>query len=395
MSARLRFRSRHLRPAHALAALLLAPALAAAAPIQITQGPFNAADPTLSADGQRLVFASASEINGSNADHSWDVFSHSRASGQTQAVSSFTGGPLAGGNQTPRLSADGRTVLYQNFEARPGNTVVFRSLVDAGAGGVPLTGFGTFEMGALSANGGLALLNIANDGLRLFDLGTGGHRLLYGGNSLNFALSGDGRWAARSGFFGDVQLIDLGTGSTRQIAAGTGTVFDADLALSGDGRWLAFTSSLDLLGRNADRNAELYLMSLDSGMLRQLTDDTDGRVLRGPVLSDDGSRLVFSSQRDLAGRNADGGEEVYLLDLAANALSQLSDGVDAGFQSSSATISGDGLTAAWVGGDVRSGSQVFLDALQPRTAQVSEPGGLAPLALVAALAFSRRRRASV
>lgn len=386
MSARSPFRP---CPVHALAALLLAPALAAAAPIQITQGPYNAADPSLSGDGQRLVFASASQINGSNADHSWDVFRYDRATGQTQAISNFSGGPLAGGNQTPKISADGHTVLFQNFEARPGNTVAFRSLVDAGAGAVPLTGFGIFETGALSADGRLALLDIANDGLRLFDLGQGTNRLLHAGNSLSFAFSADGRFAARSGFFGDVQLIDVATGAVRQIAAGTGSIFDADLALSGDGHWLAFTSTLNLLGHNADRNAELYLMNLDSGVLRQLTDGTDARVLRGPSLSQDGSRLVFSSQRDLAGRNADGGEEVYLLDLASNALSQLSEGAVAALQSFSPTISGDGLTAAWIGLDPGNGSQVFLDALSPRTGQVPEPAGLVPLALVAALVARR------
>lgn len=376
----------------ALGALLLAPALAGAAVIQVTQGDRNSFGASLSADGQRLVFYSAADLDGSNADRNFEVYSHSRQSGQTQALTHLPGGQFVGGNQTPKVSGDGSTVLFQQFELLPNNTARFRSLVDTGAGGVPLTPFNNFEIGDISHDGNRVLLDIGNDGLRLFDRSAGTSRLLAGGASGGFALSGDGRRVARATFSGAISWIDVASGATTQIAAAPSGFVDVDLALSGQGRHLAFTTNLDLLGHNADRNAELYLQDLDTGVLRQLTDSTDTRVLRHVSISDDGSRLLFSSQRDLLGRNADGGEEVYLLDMAGS-LSQLTDG-PAGVQSFEADLSGDGRTAAWTHLTSGSGMQIVLADLPPLvvTNPTPEPGSLA-LVAAAGLGWWRSRAA--
>lgn len=391
MSARSIVRRPHWAPAlGALGALWLAPALAAAAVIQVTQGDRNSFGASLSADGQRLVFYSAADLDGSNADRNFEVYSHSRSSGQTQALTHLPGGPLAGGNQTPKLSGDGQTVLYQQFEVQANHTAPFRSLVDTGSGGVALTPFNNFEIGDISRDGSRVLLDIGNDGLRLFDRSAGTSRLLAGGGNGSFALSGDGQRVARATFGGAISWIDVASGATTQIAAAPGGFVDVDMALSASGRTLAFTTTADLLGHNADRNAELYLQDLDTGVLRQLTDSTDTHVLRGVSLSDDGERLLFSSQRDLLGRNADLGEELYLLDLAGG-LSQVTDG-PSGVQSFEADLSGDGRTAAWTQLTPGSSMQIFLADLPPRvvTQPTPEPGSLA-LVLAAGLGWWARR----
>src|SRR4029079_12216165 len=72
-------------------------------------------------------------------------------------------------------------------------------------------------------------------------------------------------------------------------------------AVSSDGKIVAFASNEDLVGRNADRNSEIFLF--DGVRLDQLTETqpasealrlTDGNFQ--PSISSDGRTLVFSSQ---------------------------------------------------------------------------------------------------
>lgn len=377
--------------------LLWLPALAGAAAIQVSHGMANSLGASLSADGQRLVFYSASNLDGSNADHSFDIFAFDRSSGQTRALSQFAGGPLAGGHQTPVLSGDGSTVVYQGYETQTNGTVLFRSLSGSFAGGLAsaLTSLGGFHSGDISDDGRRVLLDISNVGLVLFDRQAGTQQLVAGGNGLAFGLSGDGRRVVRQSFNGAISVIDVDTGTVRALSAATagGAFFDA--AISGDGRHVAFTTSLNPLGGNADGNIEAFVMDLDSGLLRQITHSTDSRNLRGLALSDDGTRLVFSSQRDLLGGNADHGEEVYLADLAMDSLVQVTAQADAAVQSLEATISGNGLTVAWSTYGLAGGAQIFLTDLAPRAQDVAEPGALALLLLAsaaAAAAGTGRRR---
>lgn len=373
---------------------MLLPALAGAAAIQVSQGPRNSGGASLSSDGQRLVFYSANDLDGSNADGSFDVFAYQRSSDQTQALSSFAGGALAGGHQTPVISGDGSTVVYQRFESQPNGTVLFGSLAGSFAGGAAtaLTGLGGFQTGDISDDGRQVLLDISNVGLVLLDLQAGTQQLVAGGNGLAFGLSGDGKRLVRQSFGGAISVVDVDSGTVQAISAATagGAFFDA--AISGDGRHVAFTTSLNPLGSNADGNVEAFVIDLDSGLLRQITHSTDSRTLRGLALSDDGSRLVFSSQRDLAGGNADHGEEVFLADLLAGSLGQITSHADAAVQSLEATISGDGLTAAWTTFGAGGGSQIFLSDLAPRAQDVPEPGSLALLLLAAGAAWQARRR---
>src|SRR6185295_2502625 len=72
-------------------------------------------------------------------------------------------------------------------------------------------------------------------------------------------------------------------------------------AVSSDGKIVAFASNEDLVGRNADRNSEIFLF--DGVKLNQLTETqpasealrlTDGNFQ--PSISSDGRTLAFSSQ---------------------------------------------------------------------------------------------------
>jgi uncharacterized protein (TIGR03437 family) len=98
-------------------------------------------------------------------------------------------------------------------------------------------------------------------------------------------------------------------------------------AMSGDGRIVVFASREDLVGRNADRNSEIFLF--DGVRLNQLTETvtTDGNLQ--PSISSEGRTVVFSSNRG-----------VLLYDTLERKFTQLTS--DAGVNPK---ISGDG---AWV-----------------------------------------------
>jgi uncharacterized protein (TIGR03437 family) len=178
--------------------------------------------------------------------------------------------------------------------------------------------------------------------------------------NLNPAISGDGRRVVFE---------------TTADLAGAGTVpqfrtFSADLstdppafggiagarapaaAVSQDGSLVAFSSAEDLAGANSDRNSEIFLS--DHGTLRQITNTSPGdpgaRQRDGnsrPSISDDGRLVAFASNRDLAGANPDGNDEIFLFDSHTDSFRQLTD-TAAPTRNADAKLSGDGSRVAFV-----------------------------------------------
>ncbi|MDT7542925.1 MAG: large repetitive protein [Acidobacteriota bacterium] len=198
--------------------------------------------------------------------------------------------------------------------------------------------------------------------------------------SLNPSLSGDGR-----------RIVFESTASlAQQNVAAQFRAFTADVsadaptfslvaptrapasALSQDGTSIAFASTEDLTGENADRNSEIFLST--DGQLNQLTRtspaDPSSRTRDGnfqPSISDDGHLVAFSSNRDLTGENADGNFEIFLYDVAARRFTQLTHtlGISG---SRDAKLSGDGSRVAFVRNDSNVDSQTAqLDLLTCET----------------------------
>lgn len=178
--------------------------------------------------------------------------------------------------------------------------------------------------------------------------------------NLNPSLSGDGRhlvFESTAGVFGTggsagvrAIRIDLsgGTSSFAQLAASRAPA----AAISQDASRVAFASTNDPLGSNADGNSELFLF--DGGSLRQMTDTTPGdasqRTRDGsfqPSISDDGRLIAFASNRDLTNQNADGNFEIFIHDSATQSFTQVTNthGV---IGSTDAKISGDGSRVAFI-----------------------------------------------
>ena len=128
-------------------------------------------------------------------------------------------------------------------------------------------------------------------------------------------------------------------------------------AVSQDGSRIAFASTEDLVGTNPDRNSEIFLFN--GTTVSQLTNTTPAdistRVRDGnfqPSITDDGSIIAFSSNRNLTGLNADHNFEVLTIDTTTGVITQITSSEEiAG--ATEAKISGDGSHVAFV----RDGSQ--------------------------------------
>jgi uncharacterized protein (TIGR03437 family) len=168
---------------------------------------------------------------------------------------------------------------------------------------------------------------------------------------------------------------DIGFHSVRTDLSGEGPTF-AEIArtrsvtpsLSHDGSKIAFASSEDLVGQNADRNSEIFF--IDGRSLTQITRTNpgssatrlaDGNV--GPSLSGNGRFIAFSSNRDLLGLNSDLNCEIFLYDLATASFTQLTN-TNLLPGSLSPKISGDGSRVFFVRRDIEmseTADLMFLD----------------------------------
>jgi Tol biopolymer transport system component len=117
----------------------------------------------------------------------------------------------------------------------------------------------------------------------------------------------------------------------RQLTHSTGGVGMSGPTMSSDGELIVFSSANDLVpGGNTDANNEIFVIHADGSGLAQLTHTTGGRAQFGfagnthPIFEPSGHRIVFSSDRDLvAGGNADGNNDLFVMDADGGALHQL------------------------------------------------------------------------
>lgn len=389
-------RTRPARCPASIAALLLLPGLATAGTVQLTAGigALNSFGASVSDDGRRVAFYSASNLTGQNADNSFEIFVYDRSAGALSQVSRFDGGHLAGGNQAPVISGDGLRISYQHFLSG-GGTATFQSLLfDATTGQTrtltPMAAFG--ETNELSRDGRTVAIATGNTGLRLYDVAGGTLGPVIAGNTSSTAMSRDGGQLALE-FFGRMELRDRASGTTRSITpAGSG--FNQRPDLSDDGRWLAFSATFDPLGGNADRNDEVFLFDGLTGTLRQVTHSTGGFGSNGDVsISADGRRIAFTSMADLVGRNADLNQEIYVYDRIDDRLTQVTETL--GDFSMEPSLSGDGRWLAFTSSADLSGDnpggvpQIFLAELAPHDVPAPATGLLAALGL---WAMRRARR---
>lgn len=154
-------------------------------------------------------------------------------------------------------------------------------------------------------------------------------------------------------------VLDRDTGITTQLtddpAPNAGSV--GAVAIAGDGSRIVFISNTDPLGTNSAHVDQLFVIERTGTGLIQLTTTVDGGF--GTIgISDDGERIVFASDADLTGQNADLGGEVFAMLADGTALRQLTD-TPATFGSGAPALSGNGATIAFQSdGDLTGGNAV-------------------------------------
>ena len=207
-----------------------------------------------------------------------------------------------------------------------------------------------------------------------------------GGQSVNASYSGNGghiAFVSNRDFIGtnsdgnnEIFVYDVGTATYTQVTATTGSGGVNVPSISSAGSRVAFQSSKNLSGGNADGNNEIFVWDAAGPTLTQVTTSSSTRTNASPKLSADGTHVTFSSDADLTGGNADLNQEIFLWEAAGATTTQVT-ATTGGFNGSP-SINADGTKVAFrsnrdIGGANSEGNnEIFLyDAAGPTTTAVT------------------------
>ncbi len=327
------------------------------------QGNGHSFNPSLSADGTKVAFASdASNLVADDSNGFRDVFVHDLTSGETILVS-LNSRALPGNNHSsfPSISADGTKVAFQSLannivsgDTNSSEDIFVRDLtshvtsrVSLGSSGVRSNSYS--QNPSISADGSKVafasfannlVANDTNGAIDVFvrDMATGvTTRVSVDSNGIqgNYpstspSISADGSKVAfestASNFvegdstISDIFVHDLTTGATtlisRSKSGATNNYPSTSPSISADGTKVAFESRADgLVENDTNGNYDIFLRSMTSGITVRLSVDNVGRQGFGasyyPSISGDGKKVAFSSAANLVGET-DGYPEVYV-----------------------------------------------------------------------------------
>jgi len=140
-----------------------------------------------------------------------------------------------------------------------------------------------------------------------------------------------------------------------------------DPDINSDGSRIVFLSNRDLAGGNGDGNQELFLFDTDTSMFTQITNTTSTDSILGPVINSDGTRIVLLTRRNLTGSNPDLTGELFLFDTDTSMFTQITDtGGTLTLLGDGVAINSDGTRIAFAffnditGGNVDGNAEIFL-----------------------------------
>jgi Tol biopolymer transport system component len=312
----------------------------------------HAYEPSISADGRYVAFASAAR-NLSPDDTAFnDVYVRDLAAGTTALVSRASGAAGAAGDGesiNPEISADGRHVVFSsashNLTSDPSTaeSAVFVRDLDSG----------TTELVSRPSGSSGGAGDYSQDG----------------------SISADGRYVAfsstadlapddvdaDSAFRQDVFVRDRATATTilasrRSGAAGAPSdVVSQEPAISADGLHVAFASDAKLTGqRGYERN--VFVRDIAAGTTKLVSVGDEGRAgdaRRDPSISADGRYVAFESRgNEISPVDADGRVDVFVRDMTRGISVTVSRrsgslGLPADGSSEAASISADGHYVAF------------------------------------------------
>ncbi len=309
----------------------------------------SSTSPSVSSNGQFVVFASAaSDLVPNDTNGFRDIFLRDLLSGTTVLISSAPGGGAANGDSsTPRISPDGRFILFESSAENlvPGDAnrlsdlflydrmIGVTTLASVGAEGLPGSAHGSLvksEMAGMTPDGHWVVF--ASAASNLVSGATGGTREIYlrdrqasttiwvSFNATNFLpapvacsnplLSDDGRYAvfkasSRSSNVTVLFCHDLQTATTRLLSP------DADPyswpGMSSDGSWVV-----------SELHSNVFLWNTSAGTNLMINRPLDpGTRCLAPVLSPDASRVAFLSSSPSMSTNGAPGFQLYIRDLSS------------------------------------------------------------------------------
>ncbi|ANM29410.1 hypothetical protein ABI59_07135 [Acidobacteria bacterium Mor1] len=316
---------------------------------QLTNVPvdFGATAPVLSGNGVRIAFQTSANLTGGNGNNQTEIHvvdwdgTNLRQVTNTVAVFGFAGDPSS---QLPSITDDGNKVFYfSNYNSifinLDGNFEIFSENVDGS--GLDQVTSNFLSAGSLlpivSGNGNRVTYYSVGDSITL-DVATG-----TGGSDQSLfpfvlqltgdpALAPDGSRAlftqTPDPLFGSSALWKVeadGSGVSLVTATDLGSVSSPEFA--GDAETIVFSANGDPLGLNPDTVSQIFRIQQDGTGLQQLTSGGADSSSSNPAISDDASRIVFDSNADLTGGNADLSREVFAMDADGMNLVQLTAGI--------------------------------------------------------------------
>src|SRR5262249_32205128 len=290
---------------------------------------------SINGDGSRVALDFSADLTGGNPDLSAEIFLYDTAGANLTQITNST----AAFSRSPSISADGTRISFRSFanltgSNADGNSEIFLyEVATANLTQITNVTTGASDRPSVSVDGGrIAFQSTAN---------------LTGSNV-------DGNT--------EIFVYDVASAALTQITNST-TDHNQLPSISADGGRIAFQSTANLTGANTDGSEEIFLYDADTANLTQITNATAG-FSQSPSISGDGTRIAFSSTSNLTGGNADGSEEIFVYDPATAKLTQITD--SAAGHSSAPSISGDGgriafsSTSDLTGGNADGSEELFL-----------------------------------
>ena len=277
--------------------------------------------PSMSADGKRIVFHSeASNLTEGDTNNSFDVFLYDALSEQLKLISISNEGTQSNGASTnPKISADGRFVMFQSGATNLSSTA--------------------------TANGikNLYLYDVTNDSLSLFTKNQAGEQA--NGNSYDFELSADGNYitftSEATNLTGDdyanntprIFLLDRSSNHisliTKPVSSEPVTRPSSNPDITRDGRFIVFRSfSSNLTTDDSNGQYDIFLHDRESGVTKKISKHRDGTQgnsnSSNPRFSEDGQFVFFiSNASTLVDSDTNNLSDIFKFSIEQNSLSRV------------------------------------------------------------------------
>jgi Tol biopolymer transport system component len=302
-------------------------------------GNFANAGPVISADGTKIAFESDQDHTGFNGDGNQEIVLYDVTADSFVRVSSTTGGTFA--NRTPAINADGTRVVWSTDRSivggnLDGNREIVRwtriggfsavqyvtntsapvsnrgpSVDAAGDDIVYSAGTDTaFEIVHFRTNGSVTTPLTDTQGgesVQPFVNAPGTHVVFSSNGTIDGSAAGGGY---------EIFLRSLAGGPSTLVTDVDSDGFSVSPVMSDDTRRVALVSSAPLLGVDGASTGQAYLVQRAGPVTSLLSPGESGEFGLGSVaMNARGTRVVFESDGDHAGMNADGNFEIFVHDF--------------------------------------------------------------------------------